>query len=694
VRPPVLNPFFAEVTSLPGVGSRFAKLIEKIAGPRIGELLWHLPSGLIDRRYRPSVAQAEPGRRATLLVTVMQHRPGRSRRQPYRIGASDGTGAIELVYFHGDGGWLQKLLPEGAQRLISGKLESFNGQLQMTHPDFVLDPEKAEELPPIEPTYPGTAGLPPKSLRKAIEAALERVPQDLPEWQDKALLQQRRWPAFAPALQAAHNPESEADISPEAAARTRLAMDELLSNQLALALGRPRMKPKRGRVIKGDGRLRSRVLEALPFHPTGAQQRAVKEILADMGSEQRMLRLLQGDVGSGKTLVALMAMLAAAESGGQAVLMAPTEILARQHMKNLQPLAMTAGLGIDLLLGRQHGKGREGALARIAGGETQLVVGTHALFQEDVVFRDLMLAVVDEQHRFGVHQRLALTAKGKAVDVLVMTATPIPRTLTLTHYGDMDVSRLDEKPPGRQPIDTRVISLERLEELIDGLARALDKGGKAYWVCPLVEASDVTDLAAAEERYAELSKRFPGKVGLVHGRMSGKEKDVTMQSFAEGPLQLLVATTVIEVGVDVPSAGIMVIEHAERFGLSQLHQLRGRVGRGGDAARCLLLYAPPLGEVARARLEAIRGSEDGFHIAEEDLRLRGYGEILGTKQSGLPAFRLADLDHHADLLPIAAADARRIVAEDPELASERGQALRHLLYLMNRDEAVRYLGSG
>jgi len=699
VRPQVLFPLFAEATSLSGIGPRFGKLFQRLTdhgdgGGKVVDLLWHLPGGLIDRRYRPTLAEAVPGRIVTLALTVDAIVAPRSSRQPWRVRCRDATGFVELVFFHAQEGYLAKLLPAGEPRVVSGRLEEFAGGRQITHPDYVLAPGESESLPQIEPVYPLTAGLTPRVVQKAVAQALKRAP-DLPEWHDPVLARRRGWPTWRDAVLAAHRPESEADLTPAALPRQRLAFDELLANQLALALVRARQKRARGRSLRGDGRLRSRVLEALPWRLTGAQQRAVQEILADMADERRMLRLLQGDVGSGKTVVALMAMLTAAECGGQAALMAPTEILARQHLQTLEPLAATAGLRVELLTGRDKGKGREAILERLASGEATLVVGTHAVFQEDVRFRNLLLAVVDEQHRFGVHQRLALAGKGQAVDILVMTATPIPRTLTLTLYGDMDVSRLEEKPPGRLPVDTRVVSLERLEEVTAGIGRALERGSQAYWVCPLVEASAESDLAAAEERHAELKARFgAGRVGLVHGRLKAREKDAVMAGFAAGEIGLLVATTVIEVGVDVPGATVMVIEHAERFGLAQLHQLRGRIGRGEGKSTCLLLYQGPLGEAARARLEILRESEDGFRIAEEDLRLRGGGELLGTKQAGFPEFRLADIVSQLDLLEIARDDARRLIEQDPELQGPRGEALRVLLYLFGRDEAVRYLRSG
>jgi len=704
VRPEILFPLFAEATSLPGIGPRFGKLLARLTdhgdgGGRVVDLCWHLPSGLIDRSYRPTLAAAQLDRIVTVTVTVDQILEPRTPRQPWRVRCSDRTGFVELVFFHAQRAWLEAQLPIGSQRVVSGKLEDRVGGRQMAHPDYIVAPEEADKLPLLEPVYPLTAGLTPKVVQKAVAAALTRLPV-LPEWQDPALLRRHAWPGWHAAVTAAHRPQSQADLGPETPARQRLAFDELLANQLALALVRARQKRARGRSLRGDGRLRSLVLAALPWRLTGAQRRALDEILADMASGDRMLRLLQGDVGSGKTVVALLAMLTAAEAGGQAVLMAPTEILARQHLRTIEPLAAAAGLRVELLTGRDKGKAREAILQRLASGESLLAIGTHAVFQEDVAFKNLLLAVVDEQHRFGVHQRLALAEKGQAVDILVMTATPIPRTLTLTLYGDMDVSKLDEKPPGRQPIDTRLVSLERLEEVVAGIGRALEQGRKVYWVCPLVEESDESDLAAAELRHVELKERFGAqRVGLVHGRLRGKEKDAVMANFAESPpgaggLDLLVATTVIEVGVDVPAATIMVIEHAERFGLAQIHQLRGRVGRGQGKSTCLLLYGQPLGETARARLEILRESEDGFRIAEEDLRLRGAGELLGTRQAGFPEFRLAQLPEQTDLLQIARDDARRLLETDPELRGPRGAALRVLLYLFGRDEAVRLLRAG
>jgi len=690
VRPELLFPLFAEVGRIKGVGPRYAKLIEKAAGPQIVDLLWHLPSGVVDRRPSPPIPEAPEGRVATLTVTVLRHQPGHGPRGPYRVVCGDGRAEIDLVYFRARGDWLEQLLPVGETRVVSGRVERFQGRAQMAHPEHVVTEAEADAIRVVEPSYPTTEGLPMRTLRRAVEGALERLP-DLPEWASPSLVAQRGWPAWGDAVRRAHAPGDAADLEPGSPARMRLAYDEILSNQLALALVRARMKRQKGRSLRGDGGLRATVIAALPFSLTGSQRTALAEIEADMAAESRMLRLLQGDVGSGKTVVALLAMLNAVECGAQAALMAPTEILARQHFATIEPLARRAGVRVEILTGRDKGKARAGVVGRIAEGSARIVVGTHALFQEGVEFRDLALAVIDEQHRFGVHQRMSLGGKGQAVDTLVMTATPIPRTLLMTAYGDLDVSRLTEKPPGRRPIDTRTLPLDRLGDVVDGVARKLDQGGKIYWVCPLVEESEKIDMAAAEERASTLHRRFGDRVGVVHGRMKGPEKDAVMDAFKNGTVDLLVATTVIEVGVDVPRATVMVIEHAERFGLAQLHQLRGRIGRGDKDSTCLLLYGMPLSEAGRARLEVMRESEDGFHIAEEDLKLRGAGEVLGTRQSGLPTFRMADPAAHAGLFAVARDDARVLLGQDPELESPRGQAARTLLYLFERDAAVRYL---
>jgi ATP-dependent DNA helicase RecG len=693
MRPQVLFPLFASVRSLPGVGAKIAPAVERVAGPRVVDLLWHLPTGAIDRRYTPTIADAEPGRIATITVRIGRHLPPASRKHPYKVQCFDGTGMLTLVFFHAYHEYLEKLLPPGATRVVSGMIEAYGSERQMTHPDRIIEYENRDRILTVDPVYGLTAGLTLKTVTKIVRAAVSLAP-DLDEWLDPQLVKRKGWPAWREALALAHAPENEAELSPTSRHRSRLAYDEILANQLALAIVRKRIRHGVGRSIRGNGRLTGRALGALSFRLTPSQQQALSEITADMASEKRMLRLLQGDVGSGKTVLAVLAMLGAVESGAQAALMAPTEILAKQHMMTIAPLAGAADVPITVLTGRDKGRARDLILSDIGEGRSRLVIGTHALFQEGVAFKDLALAVIDEQHRFGVHQRLELAQKGRSVDVLVMTATPIPRTLVLTTYGDMDVSRITGKPPGRQPVMTRTISIDRIDDVAAAIGRSLAARGKVYWVCPLVEESEVLDVAAAEERFQHLRGMFGERVGLVHGRMKGADKDAVMAAFAEGGVDVLVATTVIEVGIDVPAATVMVIEHAERFGLAQLHQLRGRIGRGSRPSTCLLLYDPRLSEAARARLSIMRETDDGFRIAEEDLKLRGAGEVLGTRQSGMPEFRLADLSRHADLLALAQDDARLIVERDPDLTSLRGKALRVLLYLFERDAAVRYLRSG
>lgn len=703
LRPSTLDPLFAPAAALPGVGPRIAPLLDRLLGEpgrpaRVVDLLFHLPHGGISRELKGSIADAPAGEPVTLAVTVVTHRaPPPGRRAPYKVLVEDETGDVTLVFFNAQRPRMEKLLPVGERRYVSGKIELWDGRRQMVHPDRVLDERSVASLPAVEAVYGQTEGVTSRMLGRFVGAALERVPH-LPEWQDASWLQQNRLPPFAEALQALHRPGDASLVTEEALAksvpRRRLAYDELLASQLALALVRSRMRRLPGRVNAGDGRLVEAIKAKLPFGLTGSQEKAVKDIRGDLVADKRMLRLLQGDVGSGKTVVGLLAMASAIEAGRQAALMAPTEILARQHFERIAPLAEAAGLNTALLTGRDKGVARREVLAGLANGSVHIAVGTHALFQEGVEFHDLGLAVVDEQHRFGVHQRLALGAKGAAVDILVMTATPIPRTLALTYFGDMDVSVLNEKPAGRKPIATKLISVDRLDEVIGGLSRAIAAGDLIYWVCPLVGESEALDLAAAEERFEVLRQVFGDQVGLIHGKLAGRDKDAAMERFARGETKILVSTTVIEVGVDVPAAAVMVIEHAERFGLAQLHQLRGRIGRGSRPSTCLLLYKGPLGQAAQARLEMMRQTEDGFRIAEEDLRLRGEGEVLGTRQSGTPGFKLARLEADEDLLIAARDDARLIIERDPELTSERGDALRLLLYMFERDAAIRLLRAG
>ncbi len=701
MRPSDLDPLFASATSLKGIGPRLSENLARLsgrdphAGARIIDLLFHLPHALIDRTRMPKINALPQEGIVTIRVTVGRHTPPppHNRRVPYRVEVFDDTGFLTLVFFHAHGDYIRKILPEGEERFISGRIEWFHERPQIAHPDHVVSAHDFAALPKLEPVYPLTAGVSNKVLGKATAQAIERLPA-LPEWLDEALIAQRRWPAFASALCALHRPRERQALQPDSAARQRLAYDELLANQLALALVRRSMKIKAGRALQGDGNLRRKIMEALPFSLTASQRKAVEEITAGMARPERMLRLLQGDVGSGKTIVALLAMAAAVEAGAQAAIMAPSDILARQHFKTIAPLAEKAGLKAVLLTGRDKGKARAAILEDMACGAAQLVVGTHALFQEAVRFHDLGLVVVDEQHRFGVHQRLALQAKGRHVDLLVMTATPIPRTLALTFYGDMESSQLTEKPAGRKPVTTSAVPMERLGEVVGRLKRAVAAGQRAYWVCPLVEESEQSAFTSAEERYAALEQVMPGKVGLAHGRMKGEARDAVMADFRDGRISVLVATTVVEVGVDVPEATIMIIENAERFGLAQLHQLRGRVGRGDAPSACLLLYRGPLSQTARERLKILRETEDGFVIAEADLKLRGAGELLGARQSGMPRFKLADLALHGELLAMARDDAALIMARDPGLTSPRGEALRRLLYLFERDEAIRLLAAG
>jgi len=674
MRPEILFPLFAPIDGLKGVGPRVQPLLEKVAGPLVRDVLFVAPQSLV-RREKTKTAEAVEGEHQTLLVTVDSHqRPGRAG-QPWKIRAFDDTGFVMLVFFRGHGVHLERSHPKGAQRVVSGRVErsGFDHELQIVHPDYLWAADRAEELPEFEAIYPATAGLPSRAVRRFALEALERAPA-LPEWQDPAWLARQKWPAWREALEALHHPTGEADFSPSSPVRRRLAFDELLAHQLALAQRKSARRAQPARVIAASP-LADKVEADLPFRLTGAQVRSLSEIRADLASGERMSRLVQGDVGSGKTVVAMLAMADVAAAGLQSALMAPTEILARQHYETLAAPLASHGIKAILLTGRDKGAARAEKLAAFASGSAAVAVGTHALFQDDVAFHALALTVIDEQHRFGVSERNRLQAKGEAAHLIAMSATPIPRTLELTVFGDLDVSRIDEKPPGRTPVATRAAPMSRVGEIIARLDTAIASGAQAFWICPLVSESEMVDLAAAEARAAALRQQFGARVGLIHGKLPASEKDAVMADFAEGRLAILVATTVVEVGVDVPAATIMVIEQAERFGLAQLHQLRGRVGRGKGESSCVLLYDPPLSEIAKTRLDILRRTDDGFAIAEKDLELRGGGDPLGLKQSGFPAYRLADPVAHRDMIAAAADDARLMMARDPKLTSERGRAL-------------------
>lgn len=693
-RPEILFPLFGAITNLDGIGPKTGQLLSEAGISRPRDLLMTLPFSGVDRGQKASIRDIVPPAVATVEVTIGEHYPPATRGRPYRIHVTDAQTTFQLVFFHARGDYLAKQLPTGQKRVVSGKIEVFDSVAQMVHPDHIVRPEEAMELPAFEPVYPLHAGITQKLMWKGTRAALGLAP-DLPEWIDPKLKAKHEWPSLQQAFRDAHTPEATMDLSPHAKARERLAYDELFAHQMTLALARAVARRSKGRISQATGVLQAKVLGALPYAPTGAQRRAIDEIIADLASPMRMNRLLQGDVGSGKTLVAFMALLAVVEAGGQGVMMAPTEILARQHLDGLQGLAASAGVNLELLTGRDKGAERAAKLARLASGEIQILVGTHAVFQKGVEFQDLRLSIIDEQHRFGVNQRMELGAKGEAVDVLVMTATPIPRSLALAQFGDMDVSILDEKPAGRTPVQTALVSTGRMNEVVEKLRRAVTDGRQAYWVCPLVEESEFIDMTAAEERFKRLRAALgEGVVGLVHGQMPPAEKDAAMARFVSGETKVLVATTVIEVGVNVPNASIMMIERAESFGLAQLHQLRGRVGRGAVASTCLLLFQEPLSETGRRRLGILRETEDGFRISEEDLAMRGAGDVIGTAQSGLPRFRIADLERQAALMQIAQTDARKLLVDDPKLESERGKAARTLLWLMEQDKAIRLISVG
>jgi ATP-dependent DNA helicase RecG len=704
MRPDLLTPLFGRVAAIPGIGDKTAKLFDKLlANPRLQgsqariiDILFNLPINIIDRSQRVLISDAIIDTIVVIKVFVVEYKISqikKNKQHPMKVIVRDSSGELDLLFFRANPEWLMKTLPIGSTRWVSGKIEKYERRLQIVHPDRILEEQEFLKLPQVEPVYGLTQGLFPRYVTKATEYALNKIPR-LDEWHEESVLTSFKLPSFHAALSSVHNPENSFSLSPQHPSRQRLALDELLAGQLALGLIRSQIKKVYREKRDISENLSIKVIESLPYELTNAQKRVLSEIKQDLKSNNKMLRLVQGDVGSGKTIISLISMLYVIETGQQAAFMAPTEILARQHFENIKDILKNTEIRPELLTGRLSNAKRKEIIEKLSQGKIDIIIGTHAILQETIEFKSLGIAIIDEQHRFGVEQRLLLSNKGEAVDLLVMTATPIPRTLALTTFGDMDISILDEKPINRSDIDTRALPISRLEEIIRALHRAIHQGSQAYWVCPLVEENEELDLSAAQDRLCYLQSIFGDNVGLIHGKMKNDEKDSAMDLFKSGKTKILVATTVIEVGVDVSSANIIVIEHAERFGLSQLHQLRGRVGRGQKKSSCILLYKGPLGEMAKSRLLMIRQTQDGFRIAEEDLRLRGEGEILGTKQAGLPSFKVANLKEHARLLAVAHDYSNVFLNKDPNLTSSRGQALRNLLYLFEKDDALRLLRAG
>lgn len=688
MRPSILYPLFSSIDSIKGIGAKYQKLIKNLCGDKIIDILFHLPYNVVDRTYTSPLSNAINNKIWTGVVTITEHVPPQTKKHPYRVYCTDGTSELELIFFKVYKDSIEKNYPQGEKRAISGKLEYFNGRWQISHPDFVVPENRLNDIMRLEPVYPLTAGITNKMMIKLAKDAILRTP-NLIEWLSKDSFGDLEYISFNEAIKKVHNPKALNDLLPNSIARRRLAYDEILSNQLALALIRQKLKKQTGRVFKATNILYQKILTNLPFTLTKGQEEALEEITKDQEAPYKMLRLLQGDVGSGKTVVALLSMLKVIECGAQTALMAPTEILAKQHYETICNLCKDIDVNIALLTGKLRPKQKKEIYDKLKDGKIDILIGTHALFTEQVVFKDLGYVVIDEQHRFGVNQRLALSSKGKTCDVLVMTATPIPRSLLLTAYGDMDYSKISGLPIGRKPSKTVVMNVNKMPEVIEALKRKLEEGTRAYWVCPLVEESQKSDLAAATERFEMLKTHFGDKVALIHGKMKEQEKDAVMEEFKQGKKTLLVATTVIEVGVNVPEATIMIIEHAERFGLAQLHQLRGRIKRGYEEGVCMLMYSYPISNVSKERLNIMKQTEDGFFIAEKDLELRGGGEILGTRQSGFAEFKLADMQYHQDLLLRARDDVKHILQTDPNLETKQGEALKTLLYLFEQNEAVK-----
>ena len=695
MRPKILDKLFKPIQTSKGIGPRLKIKLKYLVGENIVDYLWHIPNNIIDRSYKPKIASAESNRIVTINLTVLKHKPSRRRGLPYKITCIDETGEIDLIWFNARRQYLEEILPIGSNLTISGKIETYKKRKQIIHPQHIIKEDDKNSFQEIEPVYRLTQGLTNKVVRNYINKALEITPS-LPEWHDKELIKKMNWPNFTSAIKDIHNPKNLDDLDHENTSKQRISYDELLANQLSLALISKNFEAPKGQKITDKRKLVNNLLKNLPFELTNSQKTSIKEIINDLNKTERMIRLLQGDVGSGKTIVALAGLFHCAGSSKQGVMMAPTELLARQHFEGLKDLCFKSGISINILTGKIKSKERKIILNDIANGKIDIIIGTHALFQEKVVFNDLGLVIIDEQHRFGVHQRLSLTSKSieSPPDILIMSATPIPRTLELTAFGSMQVSRLLDKPIGRKPIKTLAKPINKIDEVIKSLERLISINEKTYWVCPLIEESEKIDLAAAEDRYHQLNDIYKGKVGLVHGKMKIEDRERVMSEFKNGKKMILVATTVIEVGIDVPDATFMIIEHSERFGLSQLHQLRGRVGRSDKLSNCLLLYKSPLGENAKKRIEILRDTNDGFVIAEEDLILRGAGEILGVKQSGLPYFKIANLNIDRQLLELAKNDANFIIESNILGNTERGKNLELLLHLFNKEEALKYLEAG
>lgn len=690
---------FTPLSSLSGFNAKTKSLLIELVGDKVIDLLYHLPIKAITRKYFSSIydlikiASIPEDNHYVTIVGKILGPPHRTRwKGPIRIPFGDNTGTIDLIFFSSSLAYLQKKCVPGESMVISGKYTIYKGKINITHPEGMDRPENLSRWCGVEPVYPLKTGVSNWIVQKAIREILKKL-SDLPEWIDPIFIESNEWPSWRKAMNIIHYIEPFSETLYEKA-YTRLTYDEILAQQLSLQLLRKYHKKRGGRSCNPSLFLQKAAENLLPFSLTDSQKGAIQEISKDMAGENRMIRLLQGDVGSGKTVVAFFSLLQAIEAGAQGALLVPTEILSYQHYTSILPYAQKLGVSIALFTGGLKKKERECLLQKIKEGDISLIIGTHALLEEDVVFKDLGLIVIDEQHRFGVMQRLSLLEKGRQADMLVMTATPIPRTLQLTFYGDMDVSFLLEKPKNRKPITTRVLPLSRIDEVIEALKRLLSMGQKIYWVCPLVEESEILDLTAAEERFSSLKKIFQDRVSLIHGRLKNEEKQERMRAFKEGSVDILVATTVIEVGMDVREATLMVIEHAERFGLAQLHQLRGRVGRSDLSSSCLLLYGEPLTPAARGRLQALKETEDGFHLAEEDLKIRGGGNLLGTTQSGKDIFRIANFYKHASFFINAQKEAKFILEKDSNLMSSRMQSLRLLLSLFYGKDTSTYLLSG